>query len=181
MTKYLKVFDIEDACVSVCDSDIRPGLVSAYKRNPVEIKALLDWVVKADRTVIPALKSLSGIITRLEPTTGTTTLYRGFNPNSFQESLGFTEADEIEVGMKGLYKTTERSFSTSTHLDIAKQFGSIVIRCDVNLNNCDHLNITDPLAFIISEHQCLGRTLSQKEVILFPPINVNWEVVHIGN
>lgn len=181
MTKYLKVFDIQDSCVEVSPDKVSQALVSIYKRNPVEIKALLDWVCKADRSVIPALKSLAQKVSAHEPLQGLTTLYRGFNPNSFQESLGIKDESSIAVGLKGLYKTAERSFSTSTDLDIAKQFGSIVVRCDVDLSQCCHLHITDSLAFIISEHQGYPKTLSQKEILLLPPITVNWEVVHVDN
>ena len=180
MPKYLKVFDIEDASVEVPASAALPAMAVMYKRQPIELKALFDWVYKADRIVVPALKSLSERVSRFEPTEGLITLYRGFNPNGFQEDLGINGDEPITIGMKGLYRTSERSFSTSTDLEIAKKFGSVVVRCDVNLNTCEHLHITDTLAFLIAEDQGMSKILSQKEVILFPPVSVNWEVVHVA-
>lgn len=180
MPKYLKVFDIEDACVEVPRSSIMPVMLDWYRKKPVELMALFDWVYKADRLVVPALKSLSRRVMELEPTFGITTLYRGFNPNGFQEDLGISGDEEITVGMKGLYRTSERSFSTSTDLEIAKKFGSVVVRCDVNLRECEHLHITDTLACLIAEYQDMPKILSQKEIILFPPVSVAWEVVHVS-
>ena len=180
MPKYLKVFDIEDACVEIPRSSILPGLVELYRRQPVELKALFDWVYKADRLVVPALKNLSRRVMELEPTTGIVTLYRGFNPNGFQEDLGISGDEPITIGMKGLYRTSERSFSTSTDLEIAKKFGSVVVRCNVNLKECEHLHITDTLASLIADDQNMPEVLSQKEIILFPPVSVSWEVVHVS-
>jgi hypothetical protein len=145
------------------------------KKYPRLLDALDQWVMFADRRLIPEMRELGHVVQKLYDLPDVLHLYRGFRLGSFQDSLGISE--DAHIGQVTHYKTDERSLSFSTDEEIAKAFGNVVVSTDVRSNNAEYLYITDELVVIIHELRKLEQIKTQCEVILLPPMELALKVV----
>lgn len=149
--------------------------IKRLKQHPRLLAALDQWVLFADRRLIPEMRELGRIVKALYHLPNALTLYRGFRLGGFQDTLGVP--DNAHVGQVLPYKSDERSLSFSTNEDIAQAFGNVVVSTTVNPNKVELLWITDELVVILHEMRNLNDIMTQHEVILLPPIEMQMRVV----
>lgn len=123
------------------------------------------------------LNKLARIVDETQPPSNKVqVLYRGFDTDSFQESLGFKGTPQI--GTTTRYTAKDRLVSATTNIEIAKAFGDVVVEMHVNLSKVNALRFTDELMFVIASIQ-ETEPATQFEVALMPPIDVECKVVYL--
>lgn len=144
-------------------------------KYPDLLKSLNEWILCPDYNLIPKLKQLSQIVDKLYNFNyNNIRIYRGFNKNSIQDTMGLTNKGffhdslkkETKLGYEFTYKVTN-PLSFSIDFNIANAFGNIVIETKLPKHN--KLVITNELAYIINKMRNLkSHNKTQKEVIVFP-------------
>lgn len=179
MGKFLKVFDNEFAGQVVDYQKLNQSAVVAYGRHPELLAALYDWTVKANREMYNMLTRLARVAKEIQPPSGDAlTIYRGFSQDTFQDNLNVQE--NPKVGDTGHYKTSERMMSSTTSLDVASEFGDIVVKMTIYPDTDECLIVTDELIYAAMKYRHIEVPKTQCEVILMPPISVSWEVVKVN-
>lgn len=148
--------------------------INELKKHKDLLNSLNEWIMIADRNLLPDILKLAKIIKNMEKQSDII-LYRGFSLNSFQEDLNLTNPK-----LHGSYKFTslEKPVSFSKSKDIAQAFGHILIETRIN-NKYDFLVITNELNFLIHEMRNLKIIETQEEVILLPPFQIDFKVINI--
>lgn len=153
--------------------DLDQRVVREYLKHSDLITALDEYILFADRQLIPKLVSLVHVQKTVQPGLKVDKLYRGFGNWGPQEDLG---AKSMAVGDSGTFRSTDKVVSTSTSLEIAKAFGPSVVEI-TNVAPFTGLIVTDELSFIVSRRRNLDKPMTQKEVILLPPIGFEFTVL----
>lgn len=152
-------------------------------KYPDLLKSLDEWVLCPNHNLLPKLKQLSQIVDKLYNFNYNSKIYRGFNKNSIQDTMGLTNRGffldslkkETKPGYEFTYKVTN-PLSFSTDLNIAKAFGKIVIETKLPKHN--KLVITNELAYIINKMRNLkSHNKTQYEVIVFPDNTLKCRVI----
>lgn len=154
--------------------DIDQVAVKRYLSVPELLTALDDYILFADRALIPKLSELSKFIHKTQPDLKHGTLYRGFGNWGPQEDLGM---DKLNVGESATFKSNDKVISTTTSLEIAEAFGPTVVEILPLDRAMSTLIISDELSYIISRRRNLDVSVTQKEVILLPPIGIKATVL----
>lgn len=176
MLKTLKVFDNTFSGKPVDIATCNTVTVSKYGRHPELLHAMYMWTIVADRKMYNMLAKLAKEAMVIQPpSTDCLTIYRGFNPDTFQDNLNIEGVPS--VGDKGKYCTSERMMSATTDFEVASNFGDIVIKATINPNKDVCLIATDELMYAVMKHGGATEIVTQSEVILMPPISIEWEVV----
>lgn len=175
MLKYLKLFDPTASSAALDPSALNYTAMTRYRRHPELIQALRKWTEEGDRSLYHMLRQLSLIVREVQPPCSETLqLYRGFNIGSFQEAMGIERAPSL--GDSGNYSASSRMLSTSTSIEIASGFGEVVVAMPVKLSACECLPLTAELMTLVAKEQN-RQPYTQYEVILLPPISVQYTVV----
>lgn len=179
MGKFLKVFDNEFAGEVVSYQTLNQSAVAAYGRHPELLSAMYEWSVKANRELYNMLARLARVVKDVQPPSGNAlVIYRGFSQDTFQDSLNVHE--NPKVGDVGRYQTSERMMSATTDFDVASVFGDIVVKMTIYPDVDECLLVTDELIYAAMKHRHIEEPKTQSEVILMPPIAMEWEVVKVG-
>jgi hypothetical protein len=166
---------MSDASIPLSLDDISQEKILRLKQHPQLLDALDQWTLFADRRLIPEMRELGNVVKKLYNLPNELRLYRGFRLGSFQDNLGISE--DAHLGQVVPYKTDERSLSFSTDEGIAKAFGNVVVNTTLNTKRAEFLYITDELVVIVHELRNLKKIMTQCEVILLPPMELNLKVV----
>ena len=186
MNKMRQLLGLRTAPEAFASVNLTPGQVSLDKisqlqEHPHLIQALHDWYSMPDKGLLPQLKELAGIVARIEGLQGKLEIYRGFTPGSHtQNTMGYggTEAN-LKVADEFMYEQRSTPVSFTTHLDVARTFGKVVIRTEIAFDETCALLFTDELAHLVSMMQDKPPT-SQKEVILLPPFSIPCTVLEMN-
>jgi hypothetical protein len=144
------------------------------KKHPRLLEALDQWVLFADRRLIPEMRELGQIVNKLYDFPKELRLYRGFRLGSFQDNLGVD--GNSHIGQISTYQTDECSLSFSTNEQIAQAFGNVVVSTTIQTQRSEFLYITDELVVLIHEARNLKQFMNQHEVILLPPMTITLKV-----
>jgi hypothetical protein len=137
------------------------------------LKALDNWILSPDRNLLPSLTELAKIVNRLY-NFKELQLYRGFDMKlGYQDNMGLSGTPEQN---KHYEYRCHSPLSFSTDLSIAQTFGSVVVLTHLNVNQTDALVVTDELATLVCQLRNIAPE-TQKEVIVFPPAVVKFEVI----
>lgn len=154
-------------------------------KYPDLLNALDEWIIFPDRNLLPKLKQLSQIVDRLYNFNyQNSKIYRGFSKNNnYQDKMDLIDKHflfnslkkDVKPGYEFRYKVTN-PISFTTNVNIAKDFGSIVV--ESNLPKHNKLVITNELNYIILKmYNNLKPNKSQYEVIVFPDNTLNCRVI----
>lgn len=137
--------------------------------HPDILKALDNWVLIANYELIEELKELRVFLKKIKNyTIHIPTLYRGVRTSQFGNNLG---SDKVALGQTFKYSDKTTALSFTTDLQIARDFGHIVLRLDDYKG--DYLELTDELMMVLNKHRNITTMNIQKEVIVFPPMDLN--------
>lgn len=140
------------------------------------MKCLDDWILFADRDLIPKLRELAKLVRTLKPITRVP-IYRGFGNWGAQETNGFS-ISSVNVGDMKSVRYTDRAISFSTDIEIARAFGKIVVMCN-DWDKNDYLYICPELCRIVAERRNLTEVETQHEIIVLPPISISCKAIEV--
>ena len=176
--RFLKVFSMEGSSRPIDQSSLSIERMNVYRRYQDELKAIAHWTEYADRDLFMVLRRIAKVINEIDPPSITpTVLYRGFNPGSFQENFGMQ--GQIKEGLEGVFTHPGKLISCSTNIDIAKMFGTDITSFEQNLSRVSCLRLTDEIMQLVCDIRG-EEPVSQDEVILMPPVSLQWKVVQAG-
>lgn len=153
--------------------DLDQNAVRAYLRSPDLMAALDEYILFADRQLIKRLMELADLQKKVQPSLKVTELYRGSGNWGPQEDLG---SKGTQVGDVREFTSPEKVVSTSMSLEIAQAFGPTVLKITPS-EATRKLIVSDELSYIISRRRNLDVAMTQKEVILLPPIGLTYTVL----
>lgn len=157
-------------------STVDIGVMAKLKQRDDLMKCLDDWVLFADRDLIPRLRELAKLVRTLKPV-AKVPIYRGFGNWGGQETNGFSTSS-TNVGDVSNVRYTDRAISFSTDIEIARAFGKIVVECN-DWNKNDYLYICPELCRIIAERRNLAMIETQHEIIVLPPISISCKAIEV--
>lgn len=125
--------------------------VSILEKYHKEIESLDEWILFADRKLLPDIRSLSKIIKNLYSDHKNFTAYRGIRyKDSISENLNI---ENPKIGNIGTYSSDIKPISFTTDIKIARAFGELIIETTIN-KYMNFLNITPELNYICCH--CIG-------------------------
>lgn len=153
--------------------DLDTTAVREYLKYPDLMAALDEYILFADQKLIPSLQKLERLQKKVQPGLSIDKLYRGSGNWGPQENLG---SEGMRVGEKKAFKSPHKVISTSTSLEIAQAFGNTVVGIELD-TSASYLAVSDELSYIVSRRRNLDEAMTQKEVILLPPISLTFTVL----
>lgn len=145
-------------------------LLSSYRDL---LKALDNWILSPDRNLLPSLTELAKVVNRLYVFKDLK-LYRGFDMKlGYQDNMGLTGTPDLN---KYYNYRCHSPLSFSTDKSIAQAFGSVVVTTELDVSHTGSLVITDELATLVCQLRNIAPE-TQKEVIVFPPALIKFEVI----
>lgn len=165
----------EAAELPLAVEDVDMDKVKALESCHSLIVTLDEWILSPDRDLVPSLHELAKVVNKTYQFPKELTLYRGFNLNGYQDSVGIKELPH--VGQVIHSASDDKPLSFATDIEIAKAFGEIVICAKIDTKKTHFLYITDELAYLVGKLRKHTKFTTQKEVIILPPSNFQATVV----
>lgn len=157
-------------------------LVNYYLSHPKLMENLDRWVLSPDYDNMPDLVKLRELINRMQPERKDIPVYRGFNLGErTQNTHGFVYEVLKNIPKGKLMLTINTPVSFTTDVEIAKSFGSTVIKIQPGVYTKYFLRMTDE----ISAALCRMRNIplqTQHEWIFLPDVELKTgiEVIELG-
>lgn len=166
---------VESKPLDLSTVDVR--VMAKLKQREDLMECLDDWVLFADRDLIPKLRELAKLVRSLKPISKVP-IYRGFGNWGAQETNGFS-ISSVNVGDVKSVRYTDRAISFSTDIEIARAFGKIVVECN-DWDKNDYLYICPELCRIVAERRNLTTVETQHEIIVLPPISISCKAIEVA-
>lgn len=155
--------------------------INFLKKKNNLINSLYRWTIFPDASLVGDLRELGIVVENLYSLPRKLTVYRGFNRQSaHQDTMGLV-IDEQGLNKEKVhtYSRTDRCLSFTTDPEIARSYGDVVVKTELDLHRCNALVITDELAHLVSEKRGeLSQT--QKEVIVLAPFLIHFQIQSDG-
>lgn len=164
----------EAAEMPLDEKDVDMAKVQALRKHMPLVKALDQWILTPDHDLLPRMRELEKVVRHIYTLPRVMTLYRGFDLNSHQDSLGLKKLPH--VGQNVHFESDSKPLSFSTEIDIARAFGGVVLSAQFDTRKTSMLYITDELSYLVSELRNLDLR-TQKEVVILPPSKFDATVV----
>jgi hypothetical protein len=172
-----------DASAGLKDSEVDVQKLHALERQPALIDALDAWIRMPDKNLYPRLTELAALVLETYELPHSIAIFRGFDPQSpYQNTMGlaqkglmFNTVKPHAVGETHHYEDS-KPISFTTDENIARAFGKVVIRMEVNPRTQPALVITPELCALVCKRRNV-EPQTQKEVILLPPVCIDY-VIH---
>lgn len=148
--------------------------VSKLEKHMDLIEVLDSHILFADRKNTEALKELAAICKKIQKQSSTINVYRGFGSWSAQEDLGVSKE---KPGDKITIRSQDKIISTTTDIEIAKAFGPSIVSMTLSAQKDNYLVISDELYYLIAKLRNHEKVMSQREVIILPPIDIQATIV----
>lgn len=165
----------ESAVTALSLDDIDMDKVKKLQEHPDLIHVMDNWILSPNRELIPKLHELADTVNRLYTHPKVLTLYRGFDLNNYQDSMGIDSPPT--VGQVVYFKSDERALSFSTEINIARSYGGIVVGVRLDTTKTSFLNVTPELCYLVGERRNFKNHQTQKEVIVLPSFDIEGTVV----
>lgn len=171
-----------NAAQQLGEGEVDLALLKRLESHEKLIDALDAWITMPDRHLYPRLSELARLVQsecRLPPHQ---TLYRGFDPQSrYQNTMGLSDRgllsnEEVDYSAGSVHRyegATPVSFTTDE--SIARAFGKVVVRTEVNPQKDHVLCITPELTALVCKRRNIA-TSTQREVIALPPVALEFTV-----